>query len=92
MLKRRLTLYENPNTPTSRRRYPKRGSSNRSGSRYPGRPKGHPGNTKPKPRPEVVKPPPPRERRERCGSPLGEPGYVNHHIVERSQTHPQNGL
>ena len=57
MLKRRLALYENPNTPPSRHRYPKRRSSNRSGRRYPGRPKGHPGRTRPWSRPEVVKPP-----------------------------------
>ena len=82
MLERRLALYENPNTPPSRHRYPRRGSSNRSRRRYPSRPKGHLGNNRPRPRPEVVKPPPPRERCERCGSPLGEPGYVNHHIVE----------
>jgi transposase-like protein len=81
MLKRRLRLYENPNTPPSRRRYPRRRSSTRSG-RYPGRPKGYPGRTRPRPRPEVVKPPPMKERCERCGSPLGEPCYVNHHLVE----------
>jgi len=82
MLNRRLKLYENPNTPPSRRRYPKRRSCNNSGRRYPGRPKGHPGNTRPKPRQEVVKPPSLKERCERCGAPLGEPCYVNHHVVE----------
>ena len=61
MLNRRLKLYENPNTPPSRRRYPKRRSCNNSERRYLGRPKGHHGNTRPKPRPEVVKPPPLKE-------------------------------
>ena len=35
MLRRRLALYENPNTPPSRRRYPRRRSCSRSGRRYP---------------------------------------------------------
>ena len=82
MLKRRPALYENPNTPSSRHKYPRRKCFNRSGKRYPGRPTGRPRRTRPRPRPEVVKPPPPKERCERCGSPLGEPCYVNHHIVE----------
>jgi len=81
-LKRRLRLYENPNTPPSRRGYPTRPRSNNPGARYPGRPRGHPGKTRPRPRPDTVKPPPRKEECERCGAPLGEPSYVNHHIVE----------
>jgi transposase-like protein len=81
-LRHRLKLYENPNTPPSRRRYPTRPRSNNCGRRYPGRPKGHPGRTRPFPKPDVVERPKWKDRCERCGTPLGEPSYVNHHIVE----------
>jgi transposase len=80
-LRRRLALYENPNTPSSRRMYPSHSRTN-CGKRFPGRPKGYPGKTRPKPKPDIVKAPEWKDRCERCGSPLGEPSYVNHHIVE----------
>jgi len=80
-LKRKLALYENPNTPPSRRMYPSRPRKT-GGNRFPGRPCGHPGNTRPKPRPDIVKAPDLKEKCERCGAPLGEPRYVNHCIVE----------
>ncbi|MFH0849777.1 MAG: IS66 family transposase, partial [Candidatus Bathyarchaeota archaeon] len=79
-LKRRLTAYENPHTPPSRRPYPTRRS--RGGPRFPGRPRGHRGTTRPRPRPDTVVEPPRKERCEDCGSPLGEPGSVSHRIVE----------
>ena len=79
-LKRRLTLYENPNVPPSRRRYPIRRRSN-TGKRFPGRPKGHPGKTRPTPRPDVVKKPE-WDQCEVCGVPLDWPDYVGHRIVE----------
>jgi len=82
-LKRRLAIYENPNMPPSLRRYPTRvHSSNYGGRRFPGRPGGYPGKTRPFPEPDVVMAPDRREKCERCGAPLGEPHYVNHHIVE----------
>jgi transposase len=82
-LKRRLAIYENPNMPPSLRRYPTRvHSSNCGGRRFPGRPGGYPGKTRPFPEPDVVMAPDRREECERCGAPLGEPHYVNHHIVE----------
>lgn len=80
-LKLRLKLYENPNTPPSRRMYPSRSHTN-CGKRFPGRPRGHPGKTRPKPKPDVVKAAEWRNRCEHCEAPLGEPSYVNHHIVE----------
>ena len=81
-LKRRLALYENPNTPPSRRRYPPRSHPRKDGKRFPGRPEGHPGSTRPRPKPDVVKAPEWKDRCERCGTPLGEPSYVDHRIVE----------
>lgn len=81
-LRRRLAAYENAHTPPSQRRYPPRQPRNPDAPRYPGPPKGHAGRTRPKPRPDVVKPPPRKERCDRCGARLGEPSYVNHHIVE----------
>jgi transposase len=80
-LRRRLTLYENPNTPPSRRMYPSRGHTN-YGERFPGRPAGYLGKTRPRPKPDVVKAPEWKDRCQRCGAPLGEPSYVNHRVVE----------
>ena len=45
-LRRRLALYENPNTPPSRRIYPTRRPAG-EGRRFPGRPRGHRGSTRP---------------------------------------------
>ena len=81
-LRRRLALYENPNTPPSRRRYPTRSRARKSGRRFPGRPRGYPGRTRPRPRPDVVKAPEWKERCEGCGAPLGMPVHVGHRIVE----------
>ena len=81
-LRRRLAAYENPHTPPSRRRYPTRSSARKDGRRFPGRPRGHPGSTRPRPRPDVVKAPPWKERCEGCGAPLRGPSHVDHNIVE----------
>jgi len=81
-LRHRLALYENPNTPPSRRRYPTRPRAGKDGRRFPGRPGGHPGKTRPTPKPDVVKAPEWKEWCERCGAPLGMPSYVAHRIVE----------
>ena len=80
-LRRRLAAYENPHTPPSRRMYPTR--IHRAGARrYPGRPRGHPGSTRPRHKPDTVKTPPPKTRCEGCGASLAEPSYVGHRIVE----------
>jgi len=80
-LRRRLAAYENPHTPPSRkRRYPARRAG--GGPRYPGRPRGHPGRTRPRRRPDAVKTPPWKDRCEGCGAPLGGPSSVGHRIVE----------
>ena len=81
-LRSRLAAYENPHTPPSRRRYPVSRRRVLGGPRYPGRPRGHPGRTRPRPRPDVVKAPPWRDRCEGCGAPLGGPSSVGHRIVE----------
>ena len=88
-LRRRLTLYENSNTPPSRRMYPSRGHTN-CGKRFPGRPAGYPGKTRSRPKPDVVKAPEWKDRCMGCGAPLGEPSYVDHRIVEEiSNPHPR---
>jgi len=79
-LQRRLAAYDNPHTPPSRRMYPTRRA--RGGPRFPGRPRGHQGTTRPTPSPDTVAEPPRKERCEGCGSPLGEPCFVGHRIVE----------
>ena len=81
-LRSRLTAYENPHTPPSKRRYPVRRRRALGSPRYPGRPRGHPGSTRPQPRPDVVKTPEWKERCEGCGAPLGGPSSVGHRIVE----------
>jgi len=81
-LKRRLAAYENPHTPPSRKIVypaPHRGTD---GPRYPGRPRGHRGSTRHRPKPDVVAEPPRKDKCEGCGAPLGEPSEVSHRIVE----------
>lgn len=79
-LKRRLEIYENPNVPPSRRRYPSRPRSS-SGKRFPGRPKGYPGKTRPFPKPDRVVIPEWKDCK-RCGAPLGPPEFVGHNPRE----------
>jgi len=81
-LKRRLAIYENPDVPPSRRMYPTRPRFNNCGRRFPGRPRGHLGKTRPFPKPDVVRAPEQKDECEYCGTPLGQPHYVSHHIVE----------
>jgi len=80
-LKRRLALYDNPNVPPSQRRYPCRKCTNGGGKRFPGRPKGHSGTTRPVPKPNVVMKPEWKEC-PRCGDPLRKPAVVKHRIIE----------
>ena len=81
-LRRRLLVYENPHTPPSRRLIYPKPEPRKNGPRFPGRPKGHKGVTRPKPQPDIVLEPPRKTRCEDCGSPLGEPSLVGHRIVE----------
>jgi transposase len=80
-LKRRLALYENPNVPSSQRKYPSHKRRSAGGKRFPGSPRGHPGRTRQTPKPDVVKEP---EWNEcfNCGAQLGPPSFVGHKIVE----------
>jgi len=81
-LKRRLALYENAHTPPSQRRYPTRqNGGQRTGERFPGRPKGHPGTTRPVPTPDIVVKPE-WGQCPRCGARLGKPACIKHHIIE----------
>jgi len=81
-LRRRLAAYENPHTPPSRRLIYPRPRRRTDGPRFPGRPRGHRGSTRPRPQPDVVVEPPLKDRCTCCDSPLGEPCYVGHRIVE----------
>jgi transposase len=82
-LKRALMRYENPHTPSSRRMYPTRtGDHAKSEKRFPGRPKGHKGTTRHKPKaPDVVMVPDKKCSCNSCGAPLLET-RVEHHIIE----------
>jgi transposase len=81
-LSRRLAAYENPHTPPSRKLIYPRPRRRTDAPRFPGRPRGHVGSTRPHLLPDVVVEPPRKERCTRCGSPLGEPTRVGHRIVE----------
>jgi transposase len=83
-LKRILMRYENPHTPSSRRMYPTRSSDHTKNSkRFPGRPKGHKGTTRPKPTlPDTIKEPEQKHSCDHCGAPLNEPVHVGHHVFE----------
>ena len=81
-LRRRLLVYENPHTPPSRRLIYPKPKPRRKGPRFPGRPRGHVGSTRPRPQPDRVEEPPRKNRCEDCGSPLGEPCLVGHRVVE----------
>jgi len=76
--------HENPHTPSSRRIYPTRnGDHTKSTKRFPGRPKGHKGTTRPKPKLiDLVKAPEHKSACTHCGTPLNEPTHVEHHIFE----------
>ena len=92
LLKRALMRHENPHTPPSRRMYPTRtGDHTKCAKRFPGRPKGHKGNTRPKPKAiDVIKEPEKKCTCDHCGSPLKEPVHVRHHLVEEtSNPHPR---
>jgi transposase len=85
--------YENPHTPTSKRMYPTRnGDHTNCPKRFPGRPKGHKGTTRPKPKtPDVIKAPEKKHACEHCGTLLQEPIHVRHHFVEEtSNPHPRH--
>lgn len=79
-LKRRLALYESVKAPSQRKRRRVYRHHN-SGKRFPGRPKGHPGNTRPTPKPDIVKVPE-WNGCESCGTPLPPPEDVDHCIIE----------
>ena len=72
-LKRRLAVYENAHIAPSQRRFPVSQCQARGGPRYPGRPKGHAGKTRSRPKPDVVKAPELKDRCERCGLPSANP-------------------
>jgi len=82
-LKRKLMFHENPHTPSSRRMCPTRtGDHTRCVKRFPGRPKGHIGITRCKPKPEITKAPEKKCTCDHCGAPLDEPAHVGHHVFE----------
>ena len=83
-LKRSLMRYENPHTPSSRRMYPTRtGDHTKSSKRFPGRPKGYKGTTRPTPKlPDIIKEPERKRSCDHCGAPLADPVHVGHHVFE----------
>jgi transposase len=78
-LRRRLALYEKIRVPLPKKR--RRAPVRTSGLRFPGRPAGQRGSTRPKPTPEKIVAPE-WDECERCGAPLPQPEVVEHHVVE----------
>jgi transposase len=64
--------------------YPTRvGDHKKSTKRFPGRPKGHIGQTRPKPKaPDLILGPPKKHTCDHCKATLNEPVHVGHHIIE----------
>ena len=79
-LKRQLALYQSVAAPVHRR---KRHALKPvvSEKRFPGRPKGYPGSTRPTPKPDIVVAPE-WNSCEICGAPLPPPEVMDHHVVE----------
>jgi len=88
-LKRQLAPYENAKilanpktkTKTEIKKHAHPGHDSPKGPRFPGRPKGYPGKTRPQPRPDEVRRPQWGECKH-CGATLPGPEFVEHHIVE----------
>lgn len=81
-LQKRLAYYENPHTPPSARRLKKKKPEKGiSGPRYPGRPKGHEGTTRPTPEPDETKTTS-LEECPHCQAKLGEPECIERRIIE----------
>ena len=81
-LKRRLEHYENTQTHLHQQRRPRR-RRKRSILRYPGRPRGRPGTTRPRPaQPDEVIPAGELEECPQCGERLGKPAWTRKRIVE----------
>jgi transposase len=82
-LKRALMRYENPHTPPSRRMYPTKTSNHtKNQKRFPGRPKGLKGTTRPRPKaPDIVKAPERKCICNHCGALLQEI-RVQHRFIE----------
>jgi transposase len=58
-------------------------TTKKSTKRFPGRPKGHKGATRQKPKaPDIIKEPQKKHTCDHCGAQLPEPIHVGHHIVE----------
>jgi transposase len=80
-LKRRLVLYENVRGSSTKQRLPRR-RRERTGVRFPGRPRGYPGSTWSIPKPDFVVEAEALSDCPECETPLGPPIYTKERIVE----------
>ena len=79
-LKHRLTLYEGAQRPRPEHKPLRR--RRRTEVRFPGRPKGYPGSTRPQPKPDLVVAANNIDDCPDCGGVLGQPVYIKRRIVE----------
>lgn len=82
-LKRRLAVYENAVVVRAKREFSSRRRRARTEIRYPGRPKGYPGMTRPVPNPTSFVSADGLEECPECGSELGPPTKIKRRIIEK---------
>jgi len=80
-LKRRLVLYENARSSKLKQK-PLRRRRERTEVRFPGRPRGYPGSTRPQPKPDLIVEANGMDECPDCGNELGPPLYVKRRTVE----------
>lgn len=79
-LAQRLARYENIRKPKPLKRLRRRTQT--STTRFPGRPKGYPGTTQPRPEPQIVVDADTVKECPECGMGLEQPVYTRHRVVE----------
>ncbi len=79
-LTQRLARYENIHRPKPLKRLRRR--SQTTTTRFPGRPKGYPGTTRPMPEPQIVVEADALAQCPECGMGLDQPIYTRHRVVE----------
>ena len=79
-LTQRLARYENTHRPRPLKRLRRR--SQTTTTRFPGRPRGHPGTTRPRPQPQIVVKADALGQCPECGMGLDQPYLTKHRVVE----------
>lgn len=81
-LKRRLAHYEDTNNNTHTKPLRRRRRRKKTLLRFPGRPRGYPGTTRLRPKPDIVVQTDSLDECPECGNHIGEPVYTKHRVIE----------